>query len=79
MQNAYYYNPNLQTQHQIQNEERFIGPIIPFIGGALIGYIAGRPQYTSYPSYYPVYYPYYPNYYYYQRPYNYGTNSVNTN
>ena len=45
------------------NEERFIGPLIPFLGGAAIGYIAGRPQYT-YPTYYPVYYPYYMPYYY---------------
>ena len=46
-------------------EERFIWPLIPFLGGAAIGYIAGRPQYNyTYPSYYPVYYPYYPTYYY---------------
>lgn len=53
-------------QYPIQNEERFIWPIVPFLGGALVGYIAGRPQYNySYPSYYPypVYYPYYNNYY----------------
>lgn len=40
-----------------ENEERFIWPLIPFLGGAAIGYFAGRPQY-NYPSYYPVYYPY---------------------
>lgn len=53
-----------------QNDQRFIGPIFPFLGGALIGYIAGRPQYNySYPIYYPSYYPnyYYPGYY---TPYN---------
>ena len=52
-----------------QNEERFIWPIVPFIGGALVGYIAGRPQANyTYPSYYPypVYYPYSP---YYQQQY----------
>ena len=37
----------------MNNSER----LIPFLGGAAIGYFAGRPQYT-YPSYYPVYYPY---------------------
>ena len=46
-----------------ENEERFIWPLIPFLGGAAIGYFAGRPQY-SYPSYYPVYYPYPMPYYY---------------
>lgn len=63
-----YYNP--QPFIYSENDERFIGPVIPFIGGALIGYIAGRPQYSyNSPSYYPVYYyptyPYYPqmNYY----------------
>lgn len=43
------------------NDERFIGPILPFVGGALIGYIAGRPNYY-YPVYYPPYYQPYPNY-----------------
>ena len=53
------------------NDERFIGPLIPFLGGAAIGYFAGRPQYNySYPVYYPVYYPPY-----YARPY---YNSYNT-
>lgn len=57
-----------QTQQYIYptNEERFIGPILPFVGGALIGYIAGRPNYPNYyyPVYYPPYYPPYPNTYY---------------
>ena len=66
-----YYNNYTNPYYISQNEERFIGPIIPFLGGALIGYIAGRPQYT-YPAYYPIYYP---NYYYYQQPYNYTTAS----
>lgn len=69
MQKHYYENNYINPQNYIQNEDRFIGPIFPFLGGALIGYIAGRPQY-NYPQYYPVYYPYYPNYYYYQQPYN---------
>lgn len=58
MNNRYNFNTVPYT-----NEERFIGPLIPFLGGAAIGYIVGRPQYT-YPNYYPVYYPYYPPYYY---------------
>ena len=78
MQNIYYTNTYDQPQYNLsQNNERFIGPIFPFLGGALIGYIAGRPQY-SYPIYYP-YYPYYPNYYY-QRPntsFPYTTSSMN--
>lgn len=66
------YNMNSYNSSPIweQNEERLIGPIFPFLGGALIGYIAGRPQYNySYPIYYPSYYPnyYYPGYY---QPYN---------
>ena len=60
------YVCNQQPQYLYRNQERFIGPIIPFIGGALIGYIAGRPQYNyTYPIYYPSYYPYYPQPYYY--------------
>ena len=47
------FNPSIYPG----NEERFIWPLIPFLGGAAIGYFAGRPQYT-YPSYYPVYFPY---------------------
>lgn len=51
-----------------ENEERFIGPLLPFLGGAAIGYFAGRPQYTyAYPVYYPQYYP---PYYYYNNQYN---------
>ena len=47
------------------NDQRFIGPLIPFLGGAAIGYFAGRPQYNySYPVFYPIYYPQY-----YSRPY----------
>ena len=54
-------------QYPIKNE-RFIGPILPFVGGALIGYIVGRPNYNYYQPYYQPYYPiYYPptNYPYY--------------
>lgn len=70
MHKAYYTRQQNYPNYYIQNEERFIGPIVPFLGGALIGYFAGRPQYNySYPAYYPVYYPYYNNYYYYQQPY----------
>lgn len=62
-----YYNNNMNSFSQ-PNDERFIWPLIPFLGGAAIGYIAGRPQYNyTYPVYYPAYYPYYPNYY--NRPY----------
>ena len=50
-----------------RNNQRFIAPfLLPFIGGAALGYVAGRPQY-NYP--YPIYYPmpynqyYYPTYY----------------
>lgn len=64
-----YYNQNLYSQPQYINpasDERFIGPILPFVGGALIGYIAGRPNYPNYyyPVYYPPYYPTYPTTYY---------------
>lgn len=66
-----YTPPYFRTQQSIPSEDRFIWPIVPFLGGALVGYIAGRPQYNySYPAYYPVYYPYYNNYY--QQPYNYS-------
>ena len=70
------YNMPYQQQYYANNtEERFIWPLIPFLGGAAIGYIAGRPQYNySYPMYYPypVYYPtYYNNQYY---PNNYQAN-----
>ena len=71
MYRTYYSYPysNATFIPQQKHEERFIGPIFPFLGGALIGYIAGRPQYNySYPVYYPYYYPYYPTYY--QRPHN---------
>ena len=54
-----YQNNYYPYYNNINNDQRFIGPILPFIGGAVIGYIAGRPQY-SYPAYYPVYY--YPTY-----------------
>ena len=56
-QNPYYFE---------RNDQRFIWPLIPFLGGAAIGYIAGRPQYNYvYPNYYPAYYPgyNYPAYY----------------
>lgn len=52
---------NSFQQYYPENDERFIWPLIPFLGGAAIGYFAGRPQYTYS---YPVYYPYYPPYYY---------------
>lgn len=69
------HNPYYPQQYMLQNEDRFIWPIVPFLGGALVGYIAGRPQYNySYPPYYPIYYPYYSNNYYYQQPYNYPSN-----
>ncbi len=43
------------------NEERFLGPLFPFIGGALVGYAVSRPNFTG-----PIYQPYYPVYYHYQ-------------
>ena len=48
------------------NEERFLGPVIPFLGGALIGYVASRPNFTNayMQPYYPVYYNPYPTYTY---------------
>ena len=61
---------------QYYNNERFIGPLLPFVGGALIGYIVGRPNFntgTYYQPYYPVYYQY-PNYQYYQVPPTYNVN-----
>lgn len=59
----YYQMPN--------GDERFIGPLIPFIGGALIGYVAGRPNYQPYYQPYPIYYQYptYPYYYQTNQPY----------
>ena len=63
--NRHYNINSFQHPYYIENEERFIWPLIPFLGGAAIGYIAGRPQYNYT---YPVYYPYYPPYY--NRPYN---------
>ncbi len=61
------YNMNsFQPPLYQENDERFIWPLIPFLGGAAIGYFAGRPQYTYT---YPVYYqPYYPQPYYYNKP-----------
>lgn len=59
------YNMNTFSQPTYnESDERFIWPLIPFLGGAAIGYFAGRPQY----NYYPVYYPYYYPTYYYNRP-----------
>ena len=59
------YNNNFQNNNQI-HEERFIGPLLPFVGGALVGYIVARPNNnTYYPTpYYTTYYnpyPIYPN------------------
>lgn len=46
-----------------EDEYRFIGPILPFAGGLLIGgLLAPRPYYNNYPA--PIYYqpvPYYAN------------------
>jgi len=79
--NRRYNMNNFQQSNYIDNDERFIWPLIPFLGGAAIGYIAGRPQYNYvYPNYYPVYYPYYPTYY--NRPYttpNYGYTTYSNN
>lgn len=57
------HNPNFQ--HNVpMNEERFIGPLLPFVGGALVGYIVARPNNnTYYPTpYYTAYYAPYPPY-----------------
>jgi hypothetical protein len=64
---SYYQNTN----------ERFIGPLLPFIGGALVGYVVGRPNnfgYYQQQPYYPAYYYQYPTY-----PYYYQTNTYNLN
>lgn len=59
-------------------DERFIGPLLPFIGGALVGYVVGRPNLGYYQQpYYPVYYqyptyPYYQTNYYQTTPYTYN-------
>ena len=55
------------------NDERFIGPLLPFIGGALVGYVVARPNnFGYYQPYYPQYYQYpsYPYYYQYAPTYN---------
>ena len=60
MNNRYNINSSQYPYYSTENEERFIWPLIPFLGGAAIGYIAGRPQYNyTYPIYYPYYQPYY--------------------
>lgn len=65
MYRNYSYHPQI-------NNSRFIGPILPFIGGALIGYVAGRPNYIPYyqPYYQPTYYYPYNSYPYYQQTFN---------
>lgn len=68
MYRNYSYYPNINQQ------ERFIGPLLPFIGGALVGYVVGRPNnFGYYQPYYPMYYQY-PTY-----PYYYQTNTYNVN
>ena len=70
--NSNYMSPSF---YYTENNERFIWPLIPFLGGAAIGYFAGRPQYNyTYPVYYPVYYPPY-----YGRPYSQMYNSYSYN
>jgi len=54
--NNYYGNYNTR------NDERFIWPILPFVGGALIGYTIARPNNTFYPVPYYTYYNPYPVY-----------------
>ena len=57
--NNYYGNFNTK------NEERFIGPLLPFVGGALIGYIVAKPNNNAYyPVPYYTYYTPYPTYNY---------------
>ena len=54
-------NRNFNYTNYPINEQRFIGPILPFVGGALLGYTFARPNtnyYQPYYQYYPVYYPY---------------------
>ena len=57
----------MYRNNYVMNEERFLGPVIPFLGGALIGYVASRPNFTNtyVQPYYPVYYNPYPTYTYY--------------
>lgn len=67
MYRAYYSHP--------QNNERFIGPLLPFVGGALLGYVVARPNNQYYPYYQPFYQ--YPTYqYYYQYPPAYNMNQI---
>lgn len=51
----------MPNYHYPEDESRFIGPILPFAGGLLIGgLLAPRPYYNTYPA--PIYYqpvPYY--------------------
>ena len=50
------------------NNQRFIGPLLPFIGGALVGYVVARPNNQYYPPYYQPFYQYPTYQYYYQYP-----------
>lgn len=56
---------NYSFPQNFNNNERFIGPLLPFIGGALVGYVVARPNnFNYYQPYYPLYqYPTYPYYY----------------
>ena len=66
MYRAYYSYP--------QNNQRFIGPLLPFVGGALLGYVVGRPNTQYYPPYYQPLYQYPTYQYYYQYPPTYTIN-----
>ena len=49
----YYYSPS-----SYRGENRFIGPLLPFVGGLLIGGLVGpRPNFYQPVPYYPPYYP----------------------
>ena len=62
-------NRNFNCNSYPVNQQRFIGPLLPFVGGALVGYAFSRPNYSYYQPYYPQYYPVYYPYPYYQTTY----------
>ncbi len=74
-----YYSKPFYEEYR---EERFIGPLIPFVGGALVGglisYGINSSKTPNYVPYAPSPYPYYNNYSmnYYQ-PYPYPYNNSN--
>ena len=67
----------MRQYYYSNGESRFIGPLLPFVGGLLVGgLITPRPNYQPYPYYYPQ--PYYPPVSYYPYPIN-SQQSYNVN